>query len=68
MSGCGVQLPPYHLPVAINNHSQSLDHGEDSELDRADLAEGAALAAFPEGPLVVVLDNVGYHKGRLAKD
>jgi hypothetical protein len=26
------------------------------------------VAAFPEGPLVVVLDNVGYHKGRLAKD
>lgn len=25
-------------------------------------------AAFPDGPLVVVLDNVGYHKGRLAKD
>jgi transposase len=25
-------------------------------------------ATFPEGPLVVVLDNVGYHKGRLAKD
>jgi transposase len=26
------------------------------------------VATFPEGPLVVVLDNVGYHKGRLAKD
>jgi hypothetical protein len=26
------------------------------------------VAAFPKGPLVVVLDNVGYHKGRLAKD
>jgi transposase len=26
------------------------------------------VAAFPEGPLVVVLDNVGYHKGRLAKE
>ncbi len=25
-------------------------------------------AAFPDGPLVVVLDNVGYHKGRLAKN
>ena len=25
-------------------------------------------AQFPEEPLVVVLDNVGYHKGRLAKD
>ncbi len=25
-------------------------------------------AAFPDGPLVVVLDNVGYHKGRRAKD
>jgi hypothetical protein len=25
------------------------------------------VAAFPEEPLVV-LDNVGYHKGRLAKD
>jgi transposase len=24
-------------------------------------------AQFPEGPLIVVLDNVGYHKGRLAK-
>jgi transposase len=23
---------------------------------------------FPEGPLIVVLDNVGSHKGRLAKD
>jgi hypothetical protein len=38
--------------------------------------DGAAFVAFldhvvaqlPEGPLVVVLDNVGYHKGRLAKD
>lgn len=37
--------------------------------------EGAAFVAFldrlaaevPEGPVVVVLDNVGYHKGRLAK-
>jgi transposase len=26
------------------------------------------VATFPEAPLVVVLDNVGYHKGRLAKD
>ena len=26
------------------------------------------LAELPDGPLVVVLDNVGYHKGRLAKD
>ncbi len=26
------------------------------------------MAAFPDEPLVVVLDNVGYHKGRLAKD
>ena len=26
------------------------------------------VATFPDGPLVVVLDNVGYHKGRLAKD
>jgi transposase len=25
-------------------------------------------AQFPDEPLVVVLDNVGYHKGRLAKD
>ena len=25
-------------------------------------------AAFPDGPLVVVLDNAGYHKGRRAKD
>ncbi len=25
-------------------------------------------STFPEGPLVVVLDNVAYHKGRLAKD
>ena len=25
-------------------------------------------AAFPDGPIVVVLDNVGSHKGRLAKD
>ncbi len=24
-------------------------------------------AAFPDGPLVVVLDNVGYHKGRRAR-
>jgi transposase len=26
------------------------------------------LAAYPTGSLVVVLDNVGYHKGRLAKN
>jgi transposase len=26
------------------------------------------VTAFPDGPLVVMLDNVGYHKGRLAKD
>jgi transposase len=26
------------------------------------------VAQIPDGPLVVVLDNVGYHKGRLAKD
>jgi transposase len=26
------------------------------------------VATFPDGPLVVVLDNVGYHKGRLAKE
>ena len=25
------------------------------------------IAEFPDGPIVVVLDNVGYHKGRLAK-
>ncbi len=25
------------------------------------------IAAFPDGPIVVVLDNVDYHKGRLAK-
>ena len=37
---------------------------------------GAAFVAFldhlvatlSDGPLVIVLDNVGYHKGRLAKD
>ncbi len=37
--------------------------------------DGAAFVAFlerlagewPDGPIVVVLDNVGYHKGRLAK-
>jgi transposase len=42
----------------------------------ADRKDGAAFvafldhlaAAFPDGPLVVVLDNVGYHKGRRAKD
>jgi transposase len=41
----------------------------------ADRKDGAAFVAFldhlavtfPEGPLVVVLDNVGYHKGRPAK-
>ena len=26
------------------------------------------VATLPEGPMVIVLDNVGYHKGRLAKD
>jgi len=26
------------------------------------------VATFPAGPLVVVLDNAGYHKGRRAKD
>jgi transposase len=25
------------------------------------------VATFPDGPLVVVLDNVGYHKGQVAK-
>ena len=42
----------------------------------ADRKDGAAFvaflddlaAAFPDGPLVVVLDNVGYHKGRCAKE
>ena len=26
------------------------------------------VATLPAGPLVIVLDNVGYHKGRLAKN